>query len=616
MANALGHVVGAIQTLAERAYSQNCSLVVSDIITSPDVIKNLCFFAGAGLLQYVGGSIATLADHKLSNRLEERMLEKTGKTIEGQSLQKITGASFRKTLDLTQRQSYRIYQSVQGQLGIASGLFTTLFTGLAVAASSPMAAGFLLVASVPYLMTNRKNAKSQVEFSKSFGEEWRHIHAEQFDLAEKKHLQELKTLGLVRNWNKSIKERTEKINEVREKVHTENFMRSSRSEIALQVGMLGALISAAGSALSGKFDAGLVTKMFALCREFSYGLKMFIDSSAQQSENITFVKDIRTFVETKPETSQAEKQHLPIVAAPGIELDTVSFTYEERSTDPKTEDQRKNVLHEVSLKIDPGEYIGLVGENGAGKTTLVNLMIGLLDHDMQPAMTAVPANGANQASGITYQLNDRKHDICHKNMDRLREEIGCLHQEYTIFSGKTIRENITTDLKNKNKAEAAGANSPQLSLAQVLGYSGLIESLDLNPEDPASDRKLDYPIGNWFTDGIDLSGGQRQLVAFARTIYRGGKLFIFDEPTAHLDPWNSKKVLDTIRDLPEIFAHPVTRIIITHNYFILARTDRNITLEKSGNTSSGTHQELLEKSEFYREGYNTFTLSEDSDLKK
>jgi polar amino acid transport system ATP-binding protein len=190
-----------------------------------------------------------------------------------------------------------------------------------------------------------------------------------------------------------------------------------------------------------------------------------------------------------------------------------------------------HVLHGVSLSVQPGEVMCLLGPSGSGKSTFLRCINHL--ETIQAGRLYVDGElvGYRQHDGKLYELPDK--DVCHK-----RSEIGMVFQSFNLFPHFTVLENVTAApmrVKRRSRAEA------EAQAMTLLGQVGL------------ADRAGEYPRR--------LSGGQQQRVAIARALAMDPKLMLFDEPTSALDPELVGEVLAVMRDLAQ---SGMTMIVVTH----------------------------------------------------
>ena len=192
-------------------------------------------------------------------------------------------------------------------------------------------------------------------------------------------------------------------------------------------------------------------------------------------------------------------------------------------------------LDNVSLQVDRGEYIAIVGKSGSGKTTLLN-MIGGLD---------IPDSGSIFFDGTdVVKLSNKKAAVLR------RQKIGVIYQFYNLIPELNTVENITLP------TELDGGEIDKAWLAEILKIVGL------------NGREQAYPN--------TLSGGQQQRVAIARALFNKPLLILADEPTGNLDGENSAEVLRLLKAMNE--EHNITVLIVTHSEAVAREAKRVITI--------------------------------------
>ena len=221
------------------------------------------------------------------------------------------------------------------------------------------------------------------------------------------------------------------------------------------------------------------------------------------------------------------------------------------------------VLRDVSLTVQPGEVIALIGPSGSGKSTLLRT----INHLETVDSGSVTVDGQY----IGYELRSgRLHELPEKNVLERRTQIGIVFQNFNLFPHLTALENVVeapVALKRASKAEAR--EQAKALLARV----GL------------ADKEHHYPR--------QLSGGQQQRVAIARALALNPKVLLFDEPTSALDPELVGEVLDVIRELSK---SGTTLIIVTHEIgFAREVADRVVFLEQGEILEEGTPSQVLSK---------------------
>ena len=234
-----------------------------------------------------------------------------------------------------------------------------------------------------------------------------------------------------------------------------------------------------------------------------------------------------------------------------VTFDNVSFAYEDGVP----------VLKDVSFDIKPGEMIALVGPTGAGKTTVVNLISRF--YDAQAGRVLIDG-----------------HDVKDVTIESLRHQMGIMTQDNFLFSG-TIRENIRYGKLDATDEEIIAA-------AKTVNAHDFIMKLEKGYDTELAER------------GSGLSVGQRQLVAFARTILSDPKILILDEATSSID---TKSELMVQAGIAAILKGR-TSFVIAHRLSTIRRADRIFVVDDGRIVEEGTHEELLAKKGMY---YNLST---------
>ncbi len=269
-----------------------------------------------------------------------------------------------------------------------------------------------------------------------------------------------------------------------------------------------------------------------------------MQTAMASSERIFKLLDNKTFIKNPDEPIELKS------VQGKIDFKNVWFAYEDENY----------VLKDVSLSINPGESVAIVGHTGAGKSTLINILTRF--YDIQ--------KGSILLDGIDIRKLDKSN---------LRQYISTVLQDVYLFSGD-IKSNISMDNENISEEKVIEA-------ARIVGASKFVENLPKKYDEEVKER------------GATLSVGQKQLISFARALAFDPKILILDEATSSIDTETEQLIQKAIQKL----LVGRTAIIIAHRLSTIQNADKIIVMHKGEIRETGNHQQLLAKRGIYYKLY-------------
>ena len=295
----------------------------------------------------------------------------------------------------------------------------------------------------------------------------------------------------------------------------------------------------ANRVLSGSLSVGLLLVFLAYIGSLYRPIKSLSKLSYVISRGNASAERIRSILGEDPEIAD-RPDAVPLRRIRGqVRFENVAFAY-----------GRERVLDDVSLAIEPGEVVAIVGRTGAGKSTLASLVPRF--HD--------PYRGAVLVDGI---------DVRAVTLRSLRAQVALVLQDSVLFRG-TIRDNIACGRPDATALDVEAA----VRMALVNEFT---------------DRLPGGLLARVGERGVNLSGGQRQRIAIARAIVRGAPILVLDEPTSALDPASEVLVVEALHNLMATR----TTLVIAHRLSTIRRADRVVVLESGRIVESGSPSSLI-----------------------
>jgi ATP-binding cassette subfamily B protein len=326
--------------------------------------------------------------------------------------------------------------------------------------------------------------------------------------------------------------------------------------IVFAVGVVAAIVVLVLQAVHGHVSPGQVVMAVTLLRRAQTQISRSTDTAGNLNTSLAAARQLLWLEdhERSLRVTAARRAAVPARLRSGIVLDGLRFAY------PGSPDQ--TVLGPMTLELPAGKAIALVGHNGAGKTTLVKLLSGMYR----------PSEGAVLIDGI---------DLAQIDLAEWRGRVSAAFQDFVRFQLR-LRQSVGV-------GDLAHIDDPDLVRA-ALGRAG---SGSLEAELPDG---LETHIGNRYTAGRELSGGQWQLLALARGLMRQAPLLtVLDEPTASLDPPTEAALFAryarTAREVGA--AHGTITLLVSHRFSTVRTADVIVVLEGGQVVESGSHEQLI-----------------------
>ena len=270
------------------------------------------------------------------------------------------------------------------------------------------------------------------------------------------------------------------------------------------------------------------------------------------SQGLSAAKRIIPIIDIKNEINKNESSDDVKIKDGTITFDNINFSY---NSNPE-----KIVLKNISLKINGGKMTALVGQSGSGKSTLLNMIPRIYN----------PISGS-------IKIDDQ--DLNKINLMSLRKQISIVDQNTTLFDD-TVFNNI-------KYAQPDSSNEEIMQAAKLSMSEEFINNLE---------NGFETKIGE---NGVKLSGGEKQRLSIARAFLKKSKIILLDEATSSLDSDTEEKIQKAIEEL----IHDKTTIVIAHRLSTVLNSEKIYVMEKGRILDSGSHDELLEKSDVYKNFY-------------
>jgi ATP-binding cassette, subfamily B, bacterial len=323
-------------------------------------------------------------------------------------------------------------------------------------------------------------------------------------------------------------------------------------ELLSAVGTAAILLYGGNQAIDGAIQIGVIVAFVGYLQVFFEPIQQLSQLYTTYQQGMAALDKIFELLDTAPDMVDAPGAIDPGTLRGEIEMDRVWFSYADDAEGggDDADDGGEWALRDVNLHVPPGQTLALVGSTGAGKSTFAKLVARFYD----------PQRGRVFVDG---------HDLRGVRQQALRRQLGIVPQEGFLFSG-SVRENIAFGRPGASLAEIEDA-------AAAVGATEFIAALPEGIETQVGER------------GVQLSAGQRQLVAFARALLAEPRILILDEATSNVDVRTEK----TIEKGLERLLAGRTAIVIAHRLSTIRRAGKIVVLEDGRVAEAGTHDELI-----------------------
>lgn len=503
-------------------------------------------YSAGAILSFVTGLIMTVITQKVNRGLRDSISKKINRLPVSYFHKTSTGDVLSRVTNDVDMIGQTLHQSITSLISAA-----TMFVG-----------SVIMMVYTNWIMALVAIVSSLIGFafmSIIMGRTQKYFTARQKWLGEMNgHVEEIYTgHNVVKLFNADVKEK-KKFDYINDKMRENNWKSQFLSGLMQPVmafvgnfGYVAVCVTGALLTMDGKTDFGVIVAFMIYIRQFTSPLGQLAQAATSLQSTAAASERVFEFLEAEEMQDETNKSHEMRDVKGEVEFEHVRFGY--------TED--KEIIHDFSEHIMPGQKVAIVGPTGAGKTTMVNLLMRFYEIN----------GGTIRIDGI---------DTSEMKREEVHDLFGMVLQDTWLFEG-TVRDNLAY-------GKEGITDEQMMEACKAVGLGHFIHSLP---------KGLDTVLD----ESVSLSVGQKQLMTIARAMIENAPMLILDEATSSVDTRTEVQIQRAM----EALTVGRTSFVIAHRLSTIKNSDKILVMRDGDIVESGTHEELLKLDGFYAQLYNS-----------